>query len=353
MKAPDASEQIMRGAADAINARIDRIARYTRGSAVVQLFADGPAPAWYSGTTGDIGINLKHIDIDTADELMRRVIDANLYDFDDISDKEIRKLFGIIQHEVAHHRWSPWLMNKDILRKSTPAQYGVICLFEEIRIEKRAIDSSIGRVRSTLRSSFELVLDGVVNGEMTSRAAVADAWILVAGRAYATVASFEEIQAVDDVARTVFSDDIVDQMHELLDEAVMLDIESFECDDFKRMIDIVDEWIELVGTESGSGSGDHAESIDINEDEIGSEVDESTTVDVDGKQSDGDSGGKRGEGPGKEGSAQVDGSLGRVGSDRTSELSDTSTWTESLSDDEADLLRRVVASTAKKVSEAW
>jgi hypothetical protein len=351
MKAPNASEQVMRGAADLINARISMIAPYTHGSAVIQLFEDGPAPAWYSGLTGDIGINLKSIDIKTADELSARFIEADLYDPKSIDDKEIRKLIGIIQHEVAHHRWSPWLMKRDIVRKSTTSQYNVICLFEEIRIEKRAIDSTRGRARPTLRSSFELVLDNVVGSEMTSRAALADAWVLVAGRAYATVASFDEVQAVDDVARTVFGDDVVDQMHELLDEAVTLEISNFHSESFNRMIEIVDEWIDLVGTDSGGASGSGIESTDLNEDEIGSESAGSTTPDAGDEQgTSGNGGGSAGD---QDDETPIDGSLGQVGSQGTDELSDTSTWTESLTEEEADLLRRTVAEAAKKVSEAW
>lgn len=351
MKAPNASEQVMRGAADLINARINMIAPYTHGSAVVQLFEDGPAPAWYSGRTGDIGINLKSIDIATADELSARFVGVDLYDTKKIADKEIRKLLGIIQHEVAHHRWSMWLMDRDIVRKSTPNQYNVLCLFEEIRIEKRAIDSTRGSARPTLRSSFELVLDDVATGEMTSRAALADAWILVAGRAYATVASFDEVQAVDDVTRTVFGDDVVDQMHELLDEAVTLEIMDFHSENFSRIIEIVDEWIDLVGTETGGGNSDGIESTDIDKDEIGSDSTAPTTPN--GNNDDGSDSGNSGGDNDSENQDPIDGSLGQIGSDAVDELSDTNTWTESLSDEESELLRRVVAETAKKVSEAW
>lgn len=280
------TKPVLTKTAGKLNTVSSRIAPYAPTDGVVKLLDDGmnPLAAWYSIKTGDAAINVghKYVNMPIDDDQLAADVEsaANYGYFNEYKDTPaaVRKLIGLVQHELAHCRWSRWLLDPKIMRKSTQPQYVMATHFEEIRIEKRVVDSTHGRARPTLRSSFEIVLDSIADAAPTNKADIATAWLLAVGRAYATVATQEEVRAVDDVARIVLGDETVDTLHELLDEAVMLDIDSVDSPGYARLIEIADEWISLVGVTTDDSS--MTESYDVRPGDVGADAEDGKKIKV-------------------------------------------------------------------------
>lgn len=349
-----------------INENIREIAPYVRGrgdAAVTHIFNGGPAPAWYSLSSNDIAINDEYLDGISDDALAKAIrTSPPMYQFYRIENPTVRKLYGLIQHEFAHCRWSHWLMTDSVVRNVTNIQYEVLSLFEEIRIEKRAIDATHGYARPTLRSSFEIVLDSIVSDPPTSKSGLAAAWVLAVGRAYSTVASHDEVRAVDDVARNVFSDETVDTMHDILDEAVVLEINHGRDGSFTRLIELVDWWIELVSFAQENDSMKMNESSEFNPSDIGADLDNkdtdsqsapNTADDGDAADDDKDATDTI---PGDTGSGSdtvIDGRLGTPGVDPSKIEDNSDKKQRDLTGEEADMVRDVLRKMAEKITNDW
>lgn len=244
-----------------------------------------PAPAWYMPATGDVTIHLDEAKIDASS------LDSALHG---VGWAQMR---GLLWHELAHARWSDWLFAVKIPSKIR----GTVTMFEEMRIENRAVDKTEGYVRNDIRSVLPLSI-GETRDIPPVRSSVARLWALGYGRCLTTVASYDAVQWVDDAARTLLGDDDVDYMTDILQEVITLHMP----DAIDRMIELATEWVDLVGDtdHDGCGHGDGATEKSDDDDEPG-EPGESTDEDADADDSDGD--GDGGEADGEE-SEESDGS---------------------------------------------
>ena len=268
-----------RRAAVTLNELAPLVNYYTSGVAVhvvdsVDVPAP-PAPAWYTPATGDVTIHLDSAKIDS------KSLDSALHG---VGWAQMR---GLLWHELAHARWSDWMFAVKIPRKIR----GTVTMFEEMRIENRAVDKTSGYVRNDIRSVLPLSI-GETRSIPPVRSSVARLWALGYGRCLTTVASYDAVQWVDDAARTLLGDDDVDYMTDILQEAITLHMP----DAIDRMIELATEWVDLVGDadHDGCGHGDGAteKSDDDDDDDEPGEPGESTGEDADG---DGDGGEADGE----------------------------------------------------------
>jgi hypothetical protein len=165
-------------------------------------YPNPPAPAWYEPTTGDIYIHLTEADIPL-----------------DASTATRSKFAGLVHHESSHTLHSGWLTSAQLNPKIRDEKglLGTLTMLEELRIEKLAVDAR-PFVRSALRSSLDIILKSL---ELTgSPRSTAGAWILVCGRVFAGVADMGEVEEVDTAARSLLTDEVVDELGDLLQQAM-------------------------------------------------------------------------------------------------------------------------------------
>lgn len=219
----------------------DRFFRYAPAGAVIYITDSGPAPAWYSMRTRDIGINAGDVFTDDGAEALGWLSGREFYPVHLAAAPEsVRVVVGLLQHEQAHGAWSDWMTK---VKFKSPAHLAVAQGLEEIRIEARAV-SSMPIVRIGIRSAFRRLIN--VDGKASTKFELAYAWLLSFGRVATTIIERDEVASIDLVVRTALGDDVVDQLTNLLDEAVALPLEAGGGLD--RMHAICDEWLELVGT---------------------------------------------------------------------------------------------------------
>src|SRR5262245_22306841 len=195
--------------------------------------SDPPAPAWYVPQTGDIYIHADEAGINT----------------DNVADHgtgfDWAKSEGLLAHEASHAAISEALRDAE---KLAPHHGDLLTTLEEVRVENHAI-RRYARGRSGRRASFTIVLKGIRSFDTTSKPTVARAWALVQGRTLAGIATMAETKPMDDAARVLLGDDTVDALMDLLQETVTLVLPR----DTVRLIEICDEWVELVGEETSDG----------------------------------------------------------------------------------------------------
>jgi hypothetical protein len=191
------------------------------------------APAWYNGRTGDAMIIVPRTKLEGVK-----------------AEKATRVLNGLVSHELAHARWSRWLHTSPALHRKSSKVLRTLALFEESRIEQRAVNSA-GYVRPFLRSAVEHLILGTVDEIAPSRASVAHAWGLLRGRMHAGIITEEEFQPLDIAARIALDDDTVDYLDELLSEAIWCSTESEGHVDL--LVSIAEAWIEAVGVDESAG----------------------------------------------------------------------------------------------------
>ena len=205
------------------------VARYVGSEDV----SDPPAPAWYVPQTGDIYIHADEAGINT----------------DNVADHgtgfDWAKSEGLLAHEASHAAISEALRDAERL---APHHGQLLTTLEEVRVENHAI-RRFPRGRSGLRASFTIVLKGIRSFDTTSKPTVARAWALVQGRTLAGIATMAETKPMDEAARVLLGDDTVDALMDLLQETVTLVLPR----DTARLIEICDEWVELVGEETSDG----------------------------------------------------------------------------------------------------
>lgn len=228
-----------------INGQLKTFAPFADDAAVVKIMAvDGPtmAPAWYDHATGEITIAYGAFN-DLADADMRLVPSAGT---------PAAKLTGLVIHEAAHSRWSPWLVafrKSAREKKISPAVTDVVTLLEELRIERRAVDES-GYAKDALRSSFTIITENLVVPE--SMYTAASIWALVVGRRHAQVVIDQDIEDAVDMIAGVIPESITEELDELMAEAVSLTPEDPLTPDAEdRLVEIATRWVELVGSPAG------------------------------------------------------------------------------------------------------
>jgi len=227
-------------ASSVANGRAPSLTGWIKGGAIITLttkpLKESPStPAWYDPKTGDININVA-IPFDLESEKWRVAIR-------DFRGGEITGdaglIWGLIAHEAAHSAWTSWVP-ADLDRSLDNRVIGAMVLFEEIRIEKRAVDRGRTSAASMLRKSFAWLLGELIKGDVGSDPfSVAHTWALTYGRYLGGIAALSEIEAVDSLARTALGDDTVDIMREILGEA------CGRCD-LTHLTALGQEWVDLL-----------------------------------------------------------------------------------------------------------
>lgn len=216
---------------------IDTITRHSGRTPVARFvdrrdIADPPAPAWYVPGTADI-----YIHVDAAGIDPRKLPAAPFFHSDQM---DAAKAVGLLCHEAGHAAISDGMA---LVQRRAPHHGHLLTLLEEIRVENHAL-RRLPRARRHLRASFSIVLKSATHLDITNTALVAHAWALVRGRTLAGIATTTETDPLDTAARTLLGDDTVDELTDLLQEAVTLRLPA----DGDRMVAICDEWVALVGT---------------------------------------------------------------------------------------------------------
>lgn len=200
-------------------------------------------PAWFIDALGAVQLDLNAIyngDEKKIDAAIKAVIASRHHGIPKV-------WLGLLAHEFAHSRWSRWLPDTSYSR----AVIQVVTLFEEIRIETRAADWKGGDGVNFLRHSFKWLLMQLIEGGdlSTKPKALAHTWALTFGRYIAGIAKKDEIQAIDDAIRTALTDDTVDILREILEEAV--NVPSID-----RVYELAEEWLELLTSDDDDEDGE-------------------------------------------------------------------------------------------------
>ena len=198
-----------------------------------------PAPAWYVPATGDIYIHADEAGIDTD-----QIVDCGLNAEDNF---DCAKASGCSPTKRPTPR-SPriWTGREAGSEAPVPAH------------DDRGSPSREPRVRrvpghaESLRASLHDGLESIRELDTTDKATVARAWALVQGRTLAGIATAAETKPMDEAARVILGDDTVDALTDLLQEAVTLQLAGTT----DRIIEICDEWVELVGEPRRYDDGD-------------------------------------------------------------------------------------------------
>ena len=250
MPTPTAADRGLVGASSFANAQKHRV-EWIKDGAIISFTDDAlkespSTPAWYNPKTGDITVNMAAVFEKNSSEYRRAL---NLF-MEGVDIEGAGLLWGLIAHEAAHSAWTTWVP-ADLDRSLDRRVVNAMVLFEEIRIEKRAIDRGRAHAARLLRQSFawllrEIVRDGV--GDLSSDPlSVAHTWALTYGRYLAGYAAYSEIQPIDSLARTALGDDTVNIMREILGEA------TGRCS-LPKLTELAQEWVDLLKSESESES---------------------------------------------------------------------------------------------------
>lgn len=297
---------LLLSASSLLNDLVPRIFPWARSGAIasvtVEPLAGSPdTPAWYFPDTGSAFVNLAvvcHGDEKAMERELRKLR---------TDPRRASTLLGLLAHEFAHSQWSedirPVLRDMEI---KDPGVEQVATLFEELRIEKRAVDWKVDRhyldaefwPSNMLRGSFCWLLGEIARaGSFDTRPlGVAHTWALTFGRYPVGIATREEVSPIDNMARTVLGDDTVDTMRELLEEAIATE-------SLPRVIRLSEEWLALLRTEDGENPPPSARTCshtgEGRDDESGTGVGDGTGEDKEGPADD-DGDGKDGDGDGEE-----------------------------------------------------
>ena len=270
-----------------LNYWLEGLAPWHRKGAVVHLgrYEKPPAPAWYELLTGDVHIDLNAVKLDSKDEsaLAHRLVeDPGVPAARTRREVEtaVAKIVGLLQHEAAHSKWSTWQPP----RNTSKIVADIMFMFEEIRVERRGVDTLNPYVVRGLRSSLSIITENATTDADALRnpLSAAKMWALIRGRVNAGVALPEEVEEIDNAVRTALGDDTVDHLIDLLDEAIDLDADRLY--GLNRLREVATEWLELLTPPKPEEEEEKEESGD-GEGEGGSESDDESDGD---SESDGD-----------------------------------------------------------------
>ena len=237
----------------------DTVAPWHRKGATVHVgrYDKPPAPAWYEILNGDVHIDLAESAIDVPYE---KVLADRIASIDPAqllnrkrrseADRLVLRIMGLLQHEAAHSKWSTWQPPPGTSRMVAQ----IMLMFEEVRVERRAMDTGNVFVGVGLRSSMKLIMGNITAEAFRSPVQAAHAWALLVGRVNAGVTTPDEVSAIDIAARIALGDDIVDDLTDLLDEAIFVDADTSY--GLARLKEIAEEWLELLKAEDEPGDGE-------------------------------------------------------------------------------------------------
>jgi hypothetical protein len=279
-----------------------------------------PAMAWYTPGEADITFHVGeflrlHPDLDVSD-LAKAILDGDSWvrysgrsmtaGGTKAHNKIRREVLGVLIHEAAHARWSTWAGTK--FRTTLPIIH-TLTIFEEGRVEKRAIDERNPhfpkfRTKEYLRAVGRLLFDELSKADMVSVGQALQAWALIKGRANAGTLSALEFSPIDNVMRSHFGDDLIDDLTDIYDEAMSVDANH----DFERLVELAKEWNETAGITSEDTEGDEGGcSHHVKEKAKGEVGTKGKTEDADKEDGEEGEGGGDGDGDGGEGESDAPG----------------------------------------------
>lgn len=180
----------------------------------VELACSPETPAWWDPRERTVHVNVAAIYSRRSDQL--EALDSFITE---LATPQMATMRGMLRHEIAHSRWSTWDLAG--LARRDQSLYRIAEIFEEVRIETRLRNIN-NEATKDLRASFRWILARMDAGAITSRLSVGHAWCLIVGRYLSGIASLEEVEPVDELARSVLGDSTVEEMVDILGGAVSL-----------------------------------------------------------------------------------------------------------------------------------
>ena len=304
------------------------------GSPVVHVADKGsdpapPAPAWYDPRTGDAYVHLDAADVSLAD------LTSEGHDLSSNLNRAV--VYGLTAHEIAHSRWSKW-MAPAVLRSMTRAQAQVVTMFEELRIESRAINTDPA-LRSMLRASLGIIIRHAAGDLPETRHGIANLWALIYGRALTTVTADKEVQWVDDAARSILGDEDVDYLTDLLQEAIEVPANVSQVD---ALVKLAQAWLDVVG-EPEEGEEGHGGCSLADPEGDKSDAGEGTTTATEAGDEE------------KEGASADDDLSQEAGVANSTEHVETEEkeYSPRVEADEAEMMKKMMERTLEEVEENW
>lgn len=212
-------------------------------------------PAWTTHATAEVAINLARLlegtddDEGAAERLAHKITDRGGYSTGR-KDEDIRWVYGMLAHEAAHCGWSDW--NLEIAKLDPRPPMPVVqtmILFEELRVEYRASNKGAAPY---LRHSFEWLLRTLEDPSGTPQG-LAHCWALVVGRYKAGVAAWDEVDVINTIVRSSLTDDVVDTLYEILEDAVQFEGLTPNRT-ARKLAALAYEWLEVLGVDPEESS---------------------------------------------------------------------------------------------------
>lgn len=247
--------------------------------------------------------------------------------------KTMNELAGFLVHEASHAHNSTW---GEMVKGVSEAVVSTMVLFEESRIEKRAVDNAgkgsdmgygyassatagrypVFRIKQFLRAVTRLFLETMT--EFVHPLQVIHAWALMRGRVISGTMEVAEFAPIDNAARTIFGDNLMDDLADIHDEAIGLSVKE---NGVERLIELAEEWNDTLGIKTtvidhgGCGLGHESES-EKGEGEgegEGSESEDEGEGEGSGGSTEGEAEGESGEGTGESTGTESEGGIGGDG----------------------------------------
>jgi hypothetical protein len=341
---------IDRIACSAVPPKPSPIVRYVNSGDIVVP----PAPAWYIPSTNDIYV---HVD---AAEIKGHLPMISAHYVADVGGAKAARIGGLVSHEAGHAAISDGMVE---VEKTAPQHGALLTLLEELRVENYAV-RTLPDCRRLLRASMALVLANLP-AEFESKGHIVRAWTLCHGRTLAGVSDQVETQAIDTAARTMLTDDVVDGLTDLLQEALTLDLTLARHQ--ARMVEICDEWVALIGEPPetvGCTSCARAAKPGEKTDNVGGGGKSDEKSDDDAEDGDASGGGS-----GDEGDDDADGSgdapgakpdhgdhgghWGNPGAESNDPANEDIDYGDTLTDEDAELMSALMRDAAHLLQEEW
>lgn len=173
----------------------------------------------------------------------------------------VNQVLGLVSHESAHTRWTNWTGHPELIGASEDV-VRIMRMFEELRVEQLAIDHE-GRHNATLSprdllpAMYSLVLMQLRDVTIENTGTLAYVWALTHGRAISGVVNPSVVDDIDSAVRSELSDDVVDYLDELLEQAIVTD--TTRSIGVRTLRELAEDWLAQVGapgSEDADGEGD-------------------------------------------------------------------------------------------------
>ena len=229
-----------------LNDAARRIAPFAKPGAVVYALTsveNSPAAAWYEIKSGDVYLDLSQLGVD-----IELVTGSYQHGREKDYDADMAVIYGVMLHELAHSRWTDW-DPEEFASETT----NTMVLFEEGRIERNVVNITGETGMQLLRTAFsKVLLPGFISNPTTTPYITAGNYALVTGRVHAGHIDAGEIIDVELATRGVLGDDVVDQLDEIIGQA--LQCRTSEPYELKQYAALADEWNALLKDEFGTAA---------------------------------------------------------------------------------------------------